>query len=825
MSIEEKGSDPIGSDSILDRAISEIRDEAVSPEAVDDAAGRVWARLAGEAGSTSAASPICAQFQAQMPAFRGGTLSPARAALLEDHTHECPACRKALFGVSQPVIIRPRRSPSPAWKWAIAAALLAAVGMATLQIVGRIGVPSGARATVASLDGTLYRITGSQNIPLAPGASIADEQAVRTARGSEAVIRLSDGSRVEMRERTQLTVTERREGMTVRLAAGSVIVEAAKQHSRHLYVATDDCLVSVTGTVFSVNHDIQGSRVAVIEGLVKVTRNGTTKLLYPGDQTETSANLTPIPVREEIAWSRNADQYDSVLSELQNLTKKLQALPGPGLRYGTRLLDLAPTGTTFYAAIPNLGTTLGEASRIFHQQLSESEPLRQWWAEKMQSTGGEAKLDEMLARVEAFSAYLGPEIAVAFNRDSPVVMAQVTRNGLREFLQTQLQNFPGTPVRIVDNPAHAAPASGDAFYVYIGPDLVIAAPRLPQLQAVARTAQSGSDAFSNSAFHARIAQAYAKGVAWLLAADVHAVAPNFGGAQYLIVERKDISGQTENRAVLTFAQARTGVASWLAEPAPIRALDFVSSNASFAAAAAIKSPAALLDEAFALASKSNAAFPNQLAEVEAAAGVNIREDLARPLGGELAVAMDGPLLPVPSWKLVLEVYDPPRFEQALETLAARASQNGLQVHIDRENSGGRTYYALRGTRLPFDVQYVYDGGFLIAAPNRDLLVRALELRTTGNMLAHSAKFTALLPHDQHTGFSAMVYHDLGTALAPLAGSMALAPEQKRSLLTAAAAAGPSLVVAYGEPDRIELASAGTFFGLRLEQLLGLGGRH
>ncbi len=567
------------------------------------------------------------------------------------------------------------------WKWAIAAALVAAAGMATLQIVGRIGVPSGPRATVATLEGTLYRIAGGQSTPLAPGASIGDQEVVRTARGSGAVIRLRDGSLVEMRERTQLAVSERRGGITVRLAAGSVIVEAAKQHSRHLYVATDDCLVSVTGTVFSVNHGIKGSRVAVVEGEVKVTQGGTTKVLHPGDETATSANLAPLPVREEIAWSRNADQYAAVLTELEKFRKKLEALPGPGLRHSTRLLDLAPEGTVFYAAIPNLGPTLGEASRIFHEQLGESEPLRQWWAEKMQSADGEAKFDEMLGRVEAFGAYLGPEVAVAFTHDSPVVMAEVTRSGLREFLAKELQ---GQPVRIVDDPAHAAPASGDALYVYVGSNLVVAAPQLPQLQRVVPAAQTSPSTFAKTPFHARIAQAYGNGVAWLFAADLHAVAPDFGGAQYLIVERKDISGQTENRAVLTFAQARSGVASWLAAPAPIRALDFVSADASFAAAAAVKSPAALLDDVFALASKSNTGFPNQLAEFEAAAGVNIREDLARPLGGELAVAMDGPLLPVPSWKLVLEVYDPARFEQALEKLVARANQAGLELRIDHE---------------------------------------------------------------------------------------------------------------------------------------------
>ena len=203
--------------------------------------------------------------------------------------------------------------------------------------------------------------------------------------------------------------------------------------------------------------------------------------------------------------------------------------------------------------------------------------------------------------------------------------------------------------------------------------------------------------------------------------------------------------------------------------------------------------------------------------------MSLREDLARPLGGEFAVAVDGPMLPSPSWKVVLEVYDPARFEQALEKLLAGANQTAgtALARIDKEEADGRTYYVLRGSKLPFEPQYTYDNGFLIAAPNRDLLLRAMEYRTTGYTLTRSEKFTKLLPRDGHTDFSAMVYQTLATALGPIADQITLTPEQRSSL----AAAGPSLVLAYGEQDRIELASAGTFFGLRLEQLLGLGAHH
>ncbi|MGE5644484.1 MAG: FecR domain-containing protein [Acidobacteriota bacterium] len=801
-----------GNDPILDQAISGIRNESIDPEAVKAAADRVWARLAAEA-------PACADYQALLPEWREGRLSPARALLLQDHLHECPACRNAAAGPRKPVVAMhaPARRAAPVWKWALAASLVAAAAAGAWMVADRLGVPDGPRATVAAADGTLYRVASAGRTALAPGAPIAEDEDVRTAMGSGAVIRLRDGSLVEMRERTQLAVTERRGGATVRLASGSIIVQAAKQRSKHLYVATPDCLVSVTGTIFSVNRGMKGSRVAVVEGEVRVAHAGSTEVLHPGDQTATSASLTPVPVNAEIAWSRDADRYAAVLAELTKFSRKIEALPGPGLRHGTRLLDLAPAGTVFYAAIPNIGPTVGEASRIFQEQLSQSEPLRQWWTEKMQSPEGEAKFNEALARIQTLGAYLGPEIAVAFTQgaQSPVVMAEVAKPGLRDFIEKQID---GKPVRVIDDPLAAAPAAGVEAWIWVGPNLVAAAKQLPALQAIA----SGRTGFAGTPFHARIAQAYTNGVAWLLCGDMHALvagktpnATGFADAQYLVVERKEIAGQTENRAVLSFAQARRGIASWLAAPAPVRALDFVSADATLATAALVKDPALLIDDVLAMAPGEEAA--RHLSEFEAQTGVNLREDLARPLGGEFAFAIDGPMLPVPSWKLVLEVSDPARFEQALEKLP--------QIRIVKEQAGGRTFHTLTGTKLPFDPQFIYEDGFLIAAPNRDLLLRALEYRTAGNTLVASAQFKALLPRDGHTNFSAMAYHKLGTALAPLVNNIVLTPEQRQAAAAAAAGAPPTLVLAYGEQDRIELASAGTFFGLRLQQLLGLGGAH
>jgi len=105
---------------------------------------------------------------------------------------------------------------------------LAIGGYAVSPRIDRAMAPAGARGTVASVDGILVLVSASTTTPLSAGAEIAEGQEIRTGKGSRAVIRLRDGSRVEMAERSDLELSERWSGKTIHLERGSVMVEAAK---------------------------------------------------------------------------------------------------------------------------------------------------------------------------------------------------------------------------------------------------------------------------------------------------------------------------------------------------------------------------------------------------------------------------------------------------------------------------------------------------------------------------------------------------------------------------------------------------------------------
>lgn len=845
-------------DKQFDQLLSAIRNEEVPEKVVEEASDRVWKSITGEAHFGIQPLRSCADFQSLIPLYLAKQLTGPRALLFEDHVHSCVSCRHAIErrrGTELQTVLRlePKRALWSGWRWAMSAAAVAAVALVTFAFLnGSLPGQHAVRAQVESVGGSLYAADGDTARLIPAGYQIRNGDEIRTAKGSTAVVRLLDGSLVEMSERSSLSVSKRWKGTTIDLQGGQVIVQAAKQRTGRLYVATDDGLVSVKGTVFSVNHGLKGSRVAVIEGVVHVDFAGNETDLHPGEQATSGPTVSKVPIQSEIAWSRNSAKYLALLGEFSMLQKQFAAIPGPGLRYSSDLLPLIPETAVVYAAIPNLTNTIGEATRLFDDRLQQSPELRTWW--RQQQKGNGPKLEDVLNEFKTFSSYLGDEIVLAVakqgpNYTAPIVLARVQQPGLEDFIRTESSRFnsKGTQnsLQIVHDPGSAVAGPGHPMLVYIENGLLIATPEPLELQRIAQRSVSGNSA-QETPFTQHIAHSYQQGVEWLFCADMeqilqqnvqasnnrHDLPPGMGDVRYLTLEHRELDGKPESRANLMFASQRQGIASWLAAPASMGSLAFVSPDAHMVTSAVIKNPRNIMEEIFKMIGAGDPKFSQDLAEFESKTGVSVLDDIAAPLGGEVTMAFDGPVIPTPRWKLIFEVYDPNTLQSTIEKMVdafnREGAANGHTLTLTKKQVNSRTYYVITnpGNKLNAEVDYTFVDSYLIAAPDAATISRAIQSREAGYTLPNSSTFKALVPTDSYTNFSAIFYHNLGPVVGPLAdqvkSSGVVTPQQRQSIDFLTANTAPGLIYAYGEPSSIVVASNTGFMGFDLGTLLTMG---
>jgi len=104
-------------------------------------------------------------------------------------------------------------------------------------------------------------------------------------------------------------------------------------------------------------------------------------------------------------------------------------------------------------------------------------------------------------------------------------------------------------------------------------------------------------------------------------------------------------------------------------------------------------------------------------------------------------------------------------------------------------------------------------------------MEAMHTHATGNSLAHSEAFKALLPKDENENYSAVAYQNPSPVLTPLLTQ--LSGKAAEALSSLAADSKPTAVCAWGKESRIEVASDSHLFGfdfLTLQTLIHSGNR-
>ena len=155
--------------------------------------------------------------------------------------------------------------------------------------------------------------------------------------------------------------------------------------------------------------------------------------------------------------------------------------------------------------------------------------------------------------------------------------------------------------------------------------------------------------------------------------------------------------------------------------------------------------------------------------------MNVLNDMAAPLGGEVTMAFDGPMIPTPRWKLIFEVYDPDDAaiddRQADRHFNREGNAKGHSAAIDHAASDSRTYFVISSPNQVTTRSTIRSSTTIWwPLPIWRTISRAIQTREAGSTLPHSSGFQALLPTDGYTNFSAIYYHNIGPVVGPLAAS-------------------------------------------------------
>ena len=551
-------------------------------------------------------------------------------------------------------------------------------------------------------------------------------------------------------------------------------------------------------------------------------------LASTGGAQSTQAGGTP-----QQDWAQEFEaKYPGLLAEFGQLFKKLQRdVQLPASRRESRLLPLLPETTMSYGAFPNYGDAASQALAVFREELKESSVLREWWQHGQAATVG-PKIEDSLAKFSQLNQYLGEEIAVSGTMEGKepnlLILVEIRKPGLQKYLQQMIAELAGkskSGVYVLDPQQLAAaetkPAAGDVL-ILVRPDFVVAALNLATLRKFNSRLDQGSRGFVATPFGRKVDQAYAGGVTMLAAADIQKIlskvaqTPNsdqmtlqrsgFSDMKFLVWDHTRLNGQTVSEAELSFTGPRRAAAAWLAKPAPLGSLDFVSPKAIVAGTVVLTNPARMFDDYKEITGTASAGIFANLAHMEQVMKLSLRDDLLGCLGGEVTLELDSVTPPKPEWRAILKASDPKHLQQTLSSLLKTAQFRAEE--FEEEGTTISTVEIPNGqTRLK--IGYAIVDGYWILGSSREAVANAIHLHVSGGSLGRSKKFLAALPPNHTAEASALFYQDpIAMASLQLRG---FSPEMAKSLAEAGSESVPGLIALYGEESAIREASRGGNF--------------
>jgi hypothetical protein len=528
----------------------------------------------------------------------------------------------------------------------------------------------------------------------------------------------------------------------------------------------------------------------------------------------------------ETLWGKDFEKYPGLQDELAKLVVKLRdGIRVPKPRTESRLLVLLPETTVGYAALPNYGSTAEQALKILRQELQESTVLRDWWEHGEMTRNGE----KLLGEVEKFTQieeYLGDEVVLSAAMEGKegrfLFVAETTKPGLKGFLdqiiaEDSAKSFQGIRVIGPEDLATVKEKTPHDLLILVRDDYVVGALDAATLEKFDAQLQTKSQAFPGTAFGKRVAQEYTGGVTMLTAGDLHTilqqVSPElkrsetfqqsgFADMQYLVWDRKNVSGKPLSQMELSFVGPRQGAAAWIGKPTTLGSLEFVSPEAMFVGTLVLANPRQVFEGAEQLALTAHSRMFEALPGFEHVLGLSLKDDLLEQLGGELTLEISTVPTAKPTWRTLLAVKDAGRLQQTLNKLIT-----ATHVQSNQTEENGVTYFTalIPGQKGTTEIGYAFVNGYLLIGSSKEAVAEGVRLRQSGEGLGKSPALLAAAPATP--GFEASGFLYENPMLMARLQMQRIAPGLEQSLGAASQRSEPLAMWLYGEDSAIREVSA------------------
>lgn len=701
------------------------------------------------------------------------------------------------------------RTPLLKWAaWAAAALVLVALGAGGWQVYLRTA-PAGGRvlATVHKIEGRVQLLAGNEYQPLAPGAPLLQGQRLKVAEGGYAALEYPNGNLLEVRSGTQLALRETGDHTEVVMNRGQVWAHLKVKPKKPFVIVTERGLRAVaTGTVYSVQEGVGQTLVAVAEGTVKVEAPAAAQVLVnAGEVYSTRPGGAAGTVRDLTAWSEAPTDLTKLTAEetaaetaaevpLAAQSAEIPAVAAAAAPAATPappalgdLLDALPENTRALLEIHDWPALRAQFNGSAYAALANEPTLRQWWM----AVGGAQYLKEFMNEIKLLEVIeiakeLDGQVILALMPGGDVLLLADCRNHEREIRERIERLFAGQPAAAPGAAGAAAAPRSAEDWRKLREQVVLAKGRLiiAGTPALARTAveavsQNKPTPFRQSGFYRKVAanvkdRGFTAAVnmdgIWsppgqdkslddtlsllgLRRMDALLVAPGFSG-----------QGGMNQAARLLFSGDRFGATNWLAEPGPMRGYDFFSPDVAFFVAARVRSPRQMFFDylLYRYASQGEDAMRQMRTFFTQ------HEALFDSFGGEVAIGIDYPLIPIPDVKIAIELANREAFESQLtlllQDLTDTMTRQGRAVSLQEQDYKGFKIHTLAMGGVPLLPSWAFVEDFVVIGPGPLFVQNSIDVHLSGVTIGSDTHLTTLFPTQAGTNFSLLIYQDVVKAI-------------------------------------------------------------